>query len=93
MASEDSLEHFVEWPKPSSTFARWIHQIHLTNDLSETVVPQVLLALHHLDDLLKAHEGLPLATERYDVPFEVRDHTLTKNGRGRHLVDQDVFAS
>ena len=52
MASEDSRKHLVERAQPWSTFARWVHCIHLTNDLSETFVPQVLLASHHLDDLL-----------------------------------------
>jgi hypothetical protein len=92
MASEDSRKHLVERAKPRSTFTRWIHLIHPTNDLSETVVPQVLLAFHHLQDLLKARERLPLAAERYDVPLEKRDHALAKNRRRRDLKDQDIRA-
>ena len=80
MASEDSRKHLVERPETSSTFASWIHRIHLPNDLYETVVPKVLLAFHHLDYLFEAFERLPLATERYNVPIEERDDALTQEG-------------
>jgi len=93
MASEDSLEHLVERPEPSSTFARWIHGIHPTNDLCETVVPQVLLTFHRLEDLLEARECHPLATERHDVPLKERNHTLTEDRSRRDLVNQDLRIS
>lgn len=54
MASEDSRKHLVERSKSRSTFARWVHRVHLPNDLCKTVVPQVLLACRRLKNLPKA---------------------------------------
>ena len=93
MASEDSRKHLVEWPEPSSTFASWIHRIHLPNDLSETVVPKVLLPFHHLEYLFEALERLPLTAERYDVPVKERNDALAQENGRRDLVCQDVWTT
>src|ERR1043166_1357417 len=50
------------------------------------------LRLHHLQDLFEPHERLALATERYDVPLEERDHTLAEDSGRGHLVHEDAFA-
>jgi hypothetical protein len=91
MASEDSRKHFFERPCSSLPLAVRIHRIGTFDDSGQAGWLEMLLAVHHPDDLAKVLERRALAAEWSDVSFEERNDSLNQHACRRDLEDQDFW--
>ena len=93
MASEDSRKHFFKWPCSSLPLAVRIHRISTFDDPGQAGWLEMLLAVHHPDDLAKMLERRALAAEWSDVSFKERNDSLDQHACRRDLEDQDFRTS
>src|SRR5437867_12775962 len=81
MASEDSLQYFIERSRSLIAFPRRVHSVRRTDDPDEAVAGQMPAVFHRIDNLLEALEDRALRGERH-VLLEERNHSFVSGSFG-----------